>query len=188
VIGLKFGVHVVDSGLLRVYVDGAYQSTWSYPVKSGAYVGLAAHQATASVDRFEAREGPGGPLVWADDFATLGGWSDALNAAGWSAVAGRAVHNASHNSTSSVLVRPRLTATYFEAIGVDFAGGVTSDRWVMIDAYRGAVGRDDDPLDEPHKGYRVLVRDNDPYPHYTVVNGTPVAEAPTAGWTVGLLA
>lgn len=160
-IGYSFGLHVVSPGVLRVYEKDVYLITLTHGVKSGSYVGLAARNATASVGRFEAWSAPDGSLIWADEFESLAGWTDAWEGGGWSASSGRAVASAAHNDTSSVIVRPMNSAGYFVIRDLDFSSGDAIDRWVMIDAFRGVTGRSDVPDDQSWKGYRLYVRDNE---------------------------
>lgn len=188
-IGYTFGLYSPSDGVVEVWENDGYLATFSFPSKTGDFVGLAARNATASVGSFEAWTHPLGSLVWVDDFASLGGWSDAYNGAGWSASSGRAVHNAGHNTESSVLVRDLSGARYFVLRDLDFSGGDDSDRWVMIDAFRAATGRSDQTQDETWKGYRLFVRDDGAA---GLVPGstedlTPVGGTIVGGWTIGVV-
>lgn len=192
------GLHVVSPGRIRVYENDHYLWSFDHPVKSGGYVGLAGKEIAATVESFEAWDLPGGSILWSDTFASLAAWSDAYNGGGWSASGGKAVLDPAFVTTSSVIVRPTAGATYFVARGISGSTGTNFDRWVMLDVFRDATGRSDEPPDAAWKGYRLLVRDNSPgtgvpgsSEHLEVVNptsgGFDEGLSASAGWSAGVI-
>jgi hypothetical protein len=138
---------------------------------------LALATAGFRVDRYEERTGPGGTLLYSEDFGgTAGtvpaGWTQ-HNAEG--AVDGSGKLLIVGDFYSSGIYRTRAVgAAYFELQGCIFDDESHGPHWGMIAPYWAGAGYGED-------SYRVLIREHTPH-DVEIPDCTPVA---LTGWSVG---
>jgi len=160
--GYRFGLelHPTRPGHFRIYEVGIYRATCVYhQTFTGSRIALAGRDVhSGRVGKVSAFDRFGGSLLWEDDHASLAGWTVAYNGGLWTASGGDAVLTG--GLPSSVLVRDKGAARYFEFSDVDIDDADTGDRWIMLVVNKAGTGQTDDPTagGPGDDGYRLLVR------------------------------
>jgi hypothetical protein len=183
---VSFGMHLESPTVVAAYHNGVVVGRYTHTAQSGPYIAMALAATNSPgprphVDRVEVRDGPGGTILFADDFSSLAGWT-----VGWSNDGPWTINPAgfAYIATSGeTLYRAQPSGGVFiEAQGITFDGSVP-DGWLMLILERTS------PTNRPDTatldGYRVLLRAPGA-PNaggVEIVNGTALV----GGWGVGMV-